>query len=261
MASNNAKLTARVRWIRLAVVIATLCFTAGLIRLLRPDRAATPEYVPSGQGEVRLALPSLVTLVGSFQIDLGCPVNWDGGCEVTRMLPDSDLPGIFRGSFPLMPGRHEFRVALDGDSQVTYGQDAIPGGAAIGFELPTPSDVRFYYDHRTHWVLGSAAEPIVVAAGSFQRQLGCRVDWDPGCLATWLEDPTGTGTLEFSTRALRSGDYAVKIALDESWQESYGAHGERHGEAVAFRVDAPGTNVVFRFEFVSHRLSITTSRP
>ena len=46
---------------------------------------------------------------------------------------------------------------------------------------------------------------IAVAPGSFQSELGCPGDWDPGCLRSWLEDPDGDGIYTFETTALAGG--------------------------------------------------------
>ena len=43
---------------------------------------------------------------------------------------------------------------------------------------------------------------IVTVPGSFQSELGCSGDWDPGCLRSWLQDPDGDGTYTFETTAL-----------------------------------------------------------
>ena len=64
---------------------------------------------------------------------------------------------------------------------------------------------------------------IAVAPGSFQSELGCPGDWDPSCLRSWLEDPDGDGIYTFETTALPAGSYETKVAINESWDENYGA--------------------------------------
>ena len=64
---------------------------------------------------------------------------------------------------------------------------------------------------------------IAVAPGSFQSELGCPGDWQPDCLRSWLQDPEGDGIYTFRTSALPAGDYEVKVAIGESWDENYGA--------------------------------------
>jgi len=43
-------------------------------------------------------------------------------------------------------------------------------------------------------VLEAVITPASVAiVGSLQSELGCPGDWDPACLRSWLQDPSGTG--------------------------------------------------------------------
>ena len=79
----------------------------------------------------------------------------------------------------------------------------------------------FYYDHETHWVTDSVNSSIATAAGDFQSEVGCPGDWDPSCLRSWLQDPDGDGSYTFTTAALPPGNYALKVARDESWTTSY----------------------------------------
>ncbi len=65
----------------------------------------------------------------------------------------------------------------------------------------------------------------MTAAGSFQSELGCPGDWQPDCLRSWLQDPDGDGIYTFSTTAIPAGSYEFKAALNESWDENYGAGG------------------------------------
>ena len=71
---------------------------------------------------------------------------------------------------------------------------------------------------------------IATAPGSFQRELGCPGDWEPDCLRSWLQDPDGDGTYTFATTALPAGSYETKVAINESWDENYGAGGVPNGD-------------------------------
>lgn len=90
-------------------------------------------------------------------------------------------------------------------------------------------------------LIGGAMEGAVVAVGSWQDEAGCDSDWKPDCTTTQLTD-NGDGTFS-GTFDLPAGEYEAKIALDGSWDESYGLDGEN----IPFTVDADGP-VTFTFD-------------
>ena len=67
--------------------------------------------------------------------------------------------------------------------------------------LGAGTSVKFYYDHKSHWVTDNQTSVIAVAPGSFQSELGCPGDWQPDCLRSWLQDPDGDGIYTFETTA------------------------------------------------------------
>ena len=139
-----------------------------------------------------------------------------------------------------------------------YGANATFNGPNITLDLPAATTVKFYYDHKTHWITDSRDSVIAIAPGNFQSELGCSSDWDPSCLRSWLEDPDGNGTYQFSTDTLPAGDYEAKVAINESWDESYGAGGDPLGTNIAFTVPADAT-VTFSYDAISHVLSVTST--
>jgi len=62
--------------------------------------------------------------------------------------------------------------------------------------------VKFYFDDKTHWITDNQNSVIAVAPGSFQSELGCPGDWDPGCLRSWLQDIDGDGIYTFETTSI-----------------------------------------------------------
>ena len=95
--------------------------------------------------------------------------------------------------------------------------------------------------------------------GSFQSELGCAADWDPGCLRSWLQDPDGDGVGRFATTALPAGTYEGKVAIDEAWDENYGAGGVFNGPNISFVVGNDGDTVEFVYNQSSHVLDITVT--
>ena len=98
---------------------------------------------------------------------------------------------------------------------------------------------------------------IATAAGSFQSELGCPGDWDPGCLRSWLQDPDGNGIYSFETTALPAGSYETKVTINEGWDENYGAGGALNGDNIPFAVPFDNAPITFSYDSTSHVLTIT----
>ncbi len=89
-----------------------------------------------------------------------------------------------------------------------------------------------------------STETIVGVPGSYQSTVGCENDWDPACEATFMENQgDGIYTLTVDVPA---GDYEFKFALNGSWDENYGADGERDGANIVLSL-AEDTTVTFVF--------------
>ena len=156
--------------------------------------------------------PSSVTIVGSLQSELGCPGDWQPDCAATH-LQFSVEDGVWQAIFDLPAGSYEYKAALNDSWDENYGAGATPNGPNIPLELAQPESIKFYYDQVTHWVTDNRTSTIATAVGSFQSELGCSGDWDPGCLRSWLQDVDGDGVYRFTTTDLPPGDYEWKVAL------------------------------------------------
>jgi glycosidase/fibronectin type 3 domain-containing protein len=198
--------------------------------------------------------PSSVTIVGSLQSELGCTGDWDLTCEATHLTYDPD-DDVWQGIFAVPAGSWEYKTALNGSWDENYGANAQQGGANIALNLGSATDVKFYYDHKSHWITDNQNSAIAVAPGSFQSEIGCPGDWQPDCLRSWLQDPDGDGTYGFSTTAIPAGSYEFKVALNESWGVNYGAGGEQNGPNLPFTVGGPSI-VTFSYDRASHTPSV-----
>jgi glycosidase len=209
----------------------------------------------AGPAGVAGAAPVTVTIAGSFQSELGCPGDWQPECSLTQLTLDPD-DGVWQANFALPAGTWEYKAALDGTWTENYGAGAARDGPNIGLNLASPTIVGFFYDHGTHWVTDDVTSVIATVPGSFQSELGCGGDWDPACLRSWLQDADGDGIGRFSTSTLPPGDYEAKVAIDQAWDENYGAGGEPNGPNVPFTVGA-GDVVTFSYDTVTHLLEIS----
>ena len=225
-----------------------LALLAGLAAALVLLPAATAAQTPD---------PSSVTIAGSLQSELGCPGDWQPDCAATHLTYDAG-DDVWQKTFSLPAGSYEYKAALNDSWTENYGAGAQPNGANLAFNLAATADVKFYYDHKSHWVTDNRSSVIAVAAGSFQSELGCPGDWDPGCLRSWLQDPDGNGIYTFVTTALPQGSYETKVALAESWDVNYGAGGVPNGSNIAFTVPFDNAKVTFTYDVATHVLTVDT---
>src|SRR5438128_82533 len=132
-----------------------LCAAGVLVAaaLLLTSAAATPD-------------PTSVTVAGSLQSEAGCAGDWDPGCAATHLAYDAN-DDVWQGSFALPAGSYEYKAALNNAWDENYGLHAQPGGANVPLALASAASVKFYYDHKSHWITDGRSSVIAVAAGSF----------------------------------------------------------------------------------------------
>ncbi|MCE7983451.1 MAG: pullulanase-type alpha-1,6-glucosidase [Caldilinea sp. CFX5] len=202
--------------------------------------------------------PTSVALVGSLQSEVGCPGDWQPECVTSELTYDAtDM--VWQGAFSVPAGNWEYKAALNDSWDENYGANAQPGGNNIALTLPNTTTVKFYYDHKSHWITSNQSAVIAVAPGSFQSELGCPGDWQPDCLRSWLQDTDGDGIYTFITTAIAAGSYEGKVALNESWDVNYGAGGEQNGPNIPFTVANNGDTVTFSYNATSHVPTITVT--
>jgi hypothetical protein len=200
--------------------------------------------------------PSAVSVPGSFNSAVGCTGDWQPECLVIDLSLDAeDL--VWKGTLPVPAGDWAYKVAIDDAWTENYGAGAVRDGPNIELAA-TGEPVTFYYSHATHWVTNDIETPhLFTAPGSFQSELGCAADWDPGCMRSWLQDPDGDGTWTFRTSQLPPGAYSTKVAQDLSWDVNWGAGGTPGGSDVAFTV-AEGQGVELSFVEATKVLTAST---
>src|SRR3954447_1094078 len=96
----------------------------------------------------------------------------------------------------------------------------------------------------------STTPSAVTLVGDLQSEVGCPGDWDPGCGASHMTAPAKDGVYRF-TANLPAGTFQYKVAIDDSWNENYGAHAASGGENVSLTLASPRT-VHFFYHPVSH---------
>ncbi len=135
----------------------------------------------------------------------------------------------------------------------------VPVNTVIRYRaiLSEPDGTRVISPVRT--VTRTAPKPLVnsvTVAGSLQSEIGCPSDWDPACAASHLTFNTNNGLWE-GTFQIPAGDYAYKVAVNNSWDVNYGAGGAAGGSDIAISVPSGGRSVTFVWDQVSHIVTHT----
>ena len=204
--------------------------------------------------------PTSVTIAGSLQSELGCPGDWQPECEATHLTYAAD-DDVWQGVWNVPAGAWEYKATLNNSWDENYGAGAQPGGANILLNLADPADVKFYYDHKSHWITDNVNSRIATVPGSYQAAIGCPGDWQPDCLHSWLQDPDGDGVYTFTTSAIPAGSYEAKVTINESWDENYGQGGAPGGSNIPFTVANAGDETLFSFDSATNVLTIGEPAP
>ena len=220
-----------------------------LISILALAIAATSHSAAQASTNSELAM---VNIPGTVQTAIGCGGDWDPACEASQLTYDVE-DDLWQGTFTLPAGDYEYKVAINGNWDENYGGYADAGGGNIPLSLAAEQVVKFIYDHETNWIADNVRHAIATAVGNFQSALGCPGDWQPQCLQTLLQDVDGDGVYTLITDAIPAGDYEMKVALNETWDESYGANGGN----IAFTAEA-GKEIYFAFDSNSKSVVVST---
>ncbi|WP_323745176.1 pullulanase-type alpha-1,6-glucosidase [Actinomyces haliotis] len=223
-----------------------------------PAATATAEATRTAVAEAADAAADFaVTVPGSHNTEMGCGSDWDVSCTRAALTYDQ-ASGLFTGTFDLPAGTYEYKVAVGGTWDESYGADGVSGGDNISYTT-TGGKVTFLYDPVSHVSWTNASEPIITLAGSFQAALGCGSDWAPDCLAAAMR-PQGDGTWTFTTNKIPTGSYQVKVSESLSWDVNYGVDGKAGGDNYSFSATA-GKDVTFTYTRDTHVLTIAVTDP
>jgi hypothetical protein len=79
----------------------------------------------------------IVTAVGDFQSELGCPGDWSPDC-LRSWLQDPDGDGVYTFTTTGLPaGDYQVKAALNLSWDVNYGAGGVPNGPNIAFTVPS----------------------------------------------------------------------------------------------------------------------------
>ncbi|HKI52670.1 MAG TPA: hypothetical protein VJ987_00995, partial [Anaerolineales bacterium] len=201
--------------------------------------------------------PDMVNIPGTHQDELGCPGEWQPDCENTLLTYDIE-DDVWQGTYEIQPANDgdkkgpRYKAAINGGWGENYGVNATLNGADIPLVVSEPTQVKFYYDHKTHWIADSFNNQIIVATGDFQTQLGCFNDNDATCLRAWMEDPDGDGLYDVTTSGIKAGTYSVTFTRNEDINDVI-------GEPQQFTVAKDGDAIYFGYDSVKNEFTISTT--
>jgi pullulanase-type alpha-1,6-glucosidase len=92
----------------------------------------------------------------------------------------------------------------------------------------------------------------VTLVGSLQTELGCAEDWQPSCAATALQR-VGDSSVFAHRFAMPKGAFELKVALNGTWDESYGKDGGN--DNIPLVLQGPATLDV-SYDHATHRIGI-----
>jgi len=174
------------------------------------------------------AAPTQVVLVGDLQKGLGNSENWDPKAEITKMIDNGG--GYYSFTATLPPGTYEYKVALNGGWDESYGfgsytnPSGVDSGGNIKLTLPEAREVTFYYNHTTHKIADStyytrlASDKLPRIVGSLQTQIGDPTNWAPESALSLLGDDDFDSVYTI-TKNVPKGDYKFKIVLGTTWND------------------------------------------
>jgi Pullulanase N2 domain len=97
---------------------------------------------------------------------------------------------------------------------------------------------------------------VVALVGSLQSELGCPGDWQPECVQTRLQPVAGSPGVFRGTFDVPAGAFEYKVALNNSWDENYGAGGSPGGANIPLA--APGGPLSFTYDHATHVIRDST---
>ena len=126
--------------------------------------------------------------------------------------------------------RSRMRLVIVGLAVAAVGVATLPPPQAAADHTPLPGTVTL--------------------VGSLQSELGCPGDWQPECDATHLQPVAGEPGVFRGTFTVPAGGFEYKVAINESFDENYGAGGAAGGANIA--LTAPGGAVTFTYNHNTH---------
>ncbi|HQG17711.1 MAG TPA: alpha-amylase family glycosyl hydrolase, partial [Ornithinibacter sp.] len=210
-----------------------------------------PSRTVPENGDPAANQPGTVAIAGTLNSEMGCPADWEPGCDQAQMSLDGTDKIWKKQGVTLPVGPYAYKAALDRAWTENYGEGGVRDGGNISMET-ADGTASFYYDPTTHWAVSDEEDPIITVPGSFQSELGCGGDWKPECMRPWLQDKDGDGIYAIITTKIPAGTWEFKVAHGLSFDESYPAAN------VSVTVPADGASTTFIYNSATHEVTVTS---
>ena len=237
--------------------VTLIALLATVIVPIAPASARTAPALGSGQAprttrqaDSHTADPTAVTIAGSLQSELGCTGDWQPECATTHPTLED---GVWQGTFTVPAGKWEYKAALNDAWDENYGLHAHSDGANIPLaSARTRASSSTTTTNRTGSPTTSS-RVIAVAPGTSSPSSAAPATGSPTACAPGSRTPTATAPTPSTTTALPAGSYEAKVAINEAWDENYGAGGVPGGANIAFTVPPTALKVTLQLRRVDPR--------
>ncbi len=163
-------------------------------------------------------MDSIAVVTGEVQSEIGCPGDWQPDC-VQSLMNDVGGDGEYTLiTTALTAGDYEYKVAFNEG----WGNGEVPANNAVCTVANDNDVVTFSWTEGSDPFCTSEAPPDSVAlVGDLQSELGCSSDWQPECADT--EMALTVNHVYRGEFSIPDGSYEYKVALNDTWDESYPA--------------------------------------
>ena len=119
-----------------------------------------PIFTPAALQAADTPAPTTVTLVGDLQKAVGCANDWDPTCTTSYLAYNAE-DDVWQQTFTPAAASYNYKAALNNAWDENYGAGAAKDGPNIALTADG-SPIKFYYDHKSHWITSSRNATIAV---------------------------------------------------------------------------------------------------
>jgi glycosidase len=155
--------------------------------------------------------------------------------------------------------------------RVFHDVSGLAKGSLVEYRTVVKDNAGHVSATSTYGVVGDAPKPVgggvgdvtqpaaVSVPGTINDEMGCAGDWDPACpeaqLSLDANDKIWKGTF-----TLPAGTYSYKVAINNAWDENYGAGGVPNGANIDLVSDGV-TPITFFYDHRTHLVTSTAQGP
>jgi glycosidase len=200
-----------------------------------------------------------------------------GGVLANRAEIRASIPANtpVQASFAFRPvGTSDWQLLGTDDSppyRVFHDVSGMAKGSLIEYRTVVKDNAGHLSAASTYGVVGDAPKPggggvgdvtqpaAVSVPGSTNSEMGCSGDWDPACSQSQLSLDANDKIWK-GTYTLPAGTYSYKVAINNSWDENYGAGGVPNGANIDLTSDGT-TPITFFYDHRTHFVTSTAQGP